>query len=175
MNRFKVAATVFAVAALSIVGNAQNAHAQETTADIDLNLQIENYLNIEVDQPSVTITPTLAEIIDNTVSKTALFNLVNIRSTANYDITVFGNGGFAGDGTISNGDIVLNAGDGDVTVSGLPQNLLTDESGPVNGTSFPVDVTVNNLQNYPVGTHTTTLTFEIVPADGGEIPLDETS
>ena len=167
MNRFKIATTIFAIAVLSIVGNVQGAHAQQTTDNIDLNLQIENYLNINVDQDAVTITPTLQEIIANTVGKTALFNLVDIRSTANFDVTVFGNGGTAGDGTIANGDIVLDAHDGTVTVSNTPQNILSNEAGPVDGSTYPVDVTINNLQNYPVGTHTTTLTFEITAADGG--------
>ena len=167
MNRFKIATTIFALAALSIVGNVQGAHAQQTTDDINLSMLIENNLNINVDLDAVTVTPTLQEIVANTVGKTALFNLIDIRSTANFDVTVFGNGGTAGDGTIANGDIVLNAGDGTVTVSNLPQNLLSDEAGPVNGRSIPVDVTINNLQNYPVGPHTTALSFEITAADGG--------
>lgn len=169
MNRFKIATTVFALAAFSIVGNVQGAHAQQTTDNVDLNLQIENYLNINVDLDTVTITPTLQQIIDGTVTETAKFNLTDIRSTANFDVTVFGNGGTAGDGTIANGDIVLDARDGTVTVSNTPQNILTNEAGLVDGSTYPVDVTINNLQNYPVGTHTTTLTFEIVPSDGGEV------
>ena len=167
MYRFKIATTIFAVAALSMVGNAQTARAQQITDNVVLNLEIENFLNINVDKDAVKVTPTLQEIIANTVSKPALFNLNEIRSTANFDVTVFGNGGTAGDGTIANGDIVLNAGDGTVTVSNTPQNILTNEAGPVDGRPTPVAVTINNLRNYPVGTHTTTLTFEITAADGG--------
>lgn len=165
MNRFKTAAAIFTFAALTVVGGAQGARADQTTANIDLNLQIESNLNIEVDTPAVTVTPTLAEIIANSVSRGALFNLINIRSTANYDVNVSGNGGTAGDGTIANGDINLNAGDGSVTVPAAGNvKILTNKSGPVNVDSYPVDVTINNLQSYPVGTNTTTLTFEITPA-----------
>lgn len=163
MNRFKTAAGIFALAALTVVGGAQSARADQTTANVDLNLQIESNLNIEVDTPSVTVTPTLAEIIANSVSRGALFNLINIRSTANYDVNVSGD-----NNQIVNSDIVLNAGDGDITVplAGTAK-ILTNKSGPTNGDTYPVGVTINNLQSYSVGTHTTTLTFEITAADGG--------
>lgn len=163
MNRFKIAATVCALAALTIVGGAQSAQAQQTTANIDLNLQIESNLNIEVNLPSVTVTPTLAEIIANTATRAALFSLINIRSTANYDVLVSGD-----NSGITNTDIVLDAGDGATTVPTTGSaTLLTDKTGPADGDSYPVDVTINNLQDYPVGTSTTTLTFEITSGDGG--------
>lgn len=159
-NRYKIAATVFAVAALSFAGSNQ-AHAQSTTANIDLNLQIESFLNIEVDQPSVTVTPTLQDIIGNTVTKSALFNLQNIQSTGNYDVEV------SGDNLgITNTDILLDAGGGDVQVPASGSaTLLSNEAGPVDGETRAVNVTINNLQNYSVGTHTTTLTFDITSSD----------
>ena len=164
MNRFQTVASVFTLAAVSFLGTAQNAQAQEdsATANIDLNLQIESYLNIEVDVPSVTVTPTLQEIIADTVTRTALFNLINIRSTGSYDIEVSGDN--AG---ITNTDIVLNAGDGDVTVpTSGSATLISGQGGPADGDSYPVDVTISNLQNYPAGTYTTNLTFEITSGDG---------
>ena len=164
MNRFKIAATVVAVSALSFVGTAQNAQAQQTSASIDLNLQIESFLNIEVDQASVTVTPTLQEIIADSVTRSELFSLVNIQSSGNYDVEVSGD-----NSGIVNTDIELDAGDGFVQVPASGSaTLLSDEAGPADGASHPVDVTINNLQDYPLGTSTTTLTFEITSGDGEE-------
>ncbi len=164
MNRFQTVASVFTLAALSFLGTAQGARAADppVTANINLNLQIGEYLNIEVDETSVTVVPTLSEIIAETVTRNALFNLINIQSTGNYDVLVSGDN--AG---ITNTDIVLDAGDGDVTVPATGSApLLTNKTGPVNDDAYPVDVTINNLQNYPAGTYSTNLTFEITSGDG---------
>jgi hypothetical protein len=150
-----------AIAALVAAVGVQQAQAA-TEADTDVNLIMQSYAAIS-STPSIDVTPTLAQIVTGTVTSTNDPIALTIDSTNGSTVTVEGNGSIAGEFTLDQDDLELNAGSGWVN-AGVGGTLYSS-SATQSAANVPVNVRISNLSAYEVGTHSTTVTFTVVDSD----------
>jgi hypothetical protein len=149
-----------AVAALVVIAGAQQAQAA-TTADTIVNLQMQDNAAITATS-SITVTPTLAQIVAGSVTTANNPITLTIDSTNGSEVTLAGNGG-----TLADTDLSLSSDGGSTWVAAADANATTfySSSATQSAASVPVKVKISNLSGYEVGSYANTVTFTVVAAD----------
>jgi hypothetical protein len=144
------------VGAIAMLAGSGAYASQDST---NLTLDINDYAAVNA-TTSLTVTPTLADIMSNQVVEQDGIQL-GIDSTSGAVVTWQGSGGDGTGGTIDDDDITLSS-NGSTFVPGDGETALYTSSSAQSSASVPIDVKISNLQNYSIGQHTNTLTFTVV-------------
>jgi hypothetical protein len=149
-----------ALAALVAFAGAQGAQAA-TTADTIVNLQMQDNAAITATS-SITVTPTLAEIVADEVTTANNPITLTIDSTNGSEVTLAGSGG-----TLADADLSLSSNGGSTWVTAADAGATTfySSSATQSAATVPVKVKISNLSGYEVGSYANTVTFTVVAAD----------
>lgn len=146
--------------ALVAISGAQQAQAA-TTADTIVNLQMQDNAAITA-TASITVTPTLAEIVAGSVTTANNPITLTLDSTNGSEVTLAGNGG-----TLNDADLALSSDGGSTWVNADDAGATTfySSGSTQSAATVPVKVKISNLSGYEVGSYANTVTFTIVSAD----------
>jgi hypothetical protein len=157
MNK-KIVGFGVVMGALVAVAGVPQAQAAETV----VNLQMSDYSTVAATS-SINVTPTLAQIVLDSVTTINNPIALTIDSTNGSTVSVEGDGSTVGASTLADNDLELNAGQGWINV-GTGGDLYSS-SATQSAANVPVNVRISNLAAYEVGTHSNTVTFTIVAAE----------
>lgn len=152
----------FGIVLAAVVGCAGVQQVQAATeADTIVTLAMQDNAAITA-TAAITVTPTLAQIVADSVTTSTNPITLTIDSTNGSEVTLAGSGG-----TLANADLALSSDGGTTWVNADDAGLTTFYSSSVtqSAATVPVKVKIINLSGYEVGSYTNTVTFTIVAAN----------